>query len=421
MWNPFRRKEKGLQSAAVQSRGGYLPIVHEPFAGAWQRNIEVRQETVLSSFSVFSCISIISGDISKIPVNVMQKDSEGVLVPQFTGDLARLLKNPNSFQTRIQFFANWVTSKLSSGNTYVLKIRDSAGKVQQLRILDPLRVRPLVSDNGEVFYEVNPDNICGLTEQVIIPAREMIHDRFNCLFHPLVGLSPIFACGLAATQGTSILENSAKFFQNGGKPSGVITIPGNVDEEQAKTIKSNWDTGYSGSNAGKTALLSAGAGYTPISITAVDAQTVEQLKMTAEIVCSVYHVPAYKAGVGTMPTYDNIEALEQQYFAQCLQTLIEEIELLLHDHFSLGQSSAVEFDIRALLRMDTERRYKAHSDGVKGGWLSPNEARRAENLRPAAGGSTPYLQQQNYSLEALEKRDKSSNPFSSSKEPPIDS
>lgn len=93
----------------------------------------------------------------------------------------------------------------------------------------------------------------------------------------------------------------------------------------------------------------------------------------------------------------------------------------MHDHFSLGQSSAVEFDIRALLRMDTERRYKAHSDGVKGGWLSPNEARRAENLRPVAGGSTPYLQQQNYSLEALEKRDKSSDPFSSSKEPPIDS
>ncbi|WP_416380911.1 hypothetical protein, partial [Klebsiella pneumoniae] len=34
-----------------------------------------------------------------------------------------------------------------------------------------------------------------------VPAREVIHDRFNCLFHPLIGLSPIYAAGLAAMQG----------------------------------------------------------------------------------------------------------------------------------------------------------------------------------------------------------------------------
>ncbi|STJ18337.1 portal protein [Escherichia coli] len=51
--------------------------------------------------------------------------------------------------------------------------------------------------------------------------------------------------------------------------------------------------------------------------------------MTAEIVCSVFRVPAYKIGVGQPPSSDNVEALEQQYYSQCLQTLIESIELLL--------------------------------------------------------------------------------------------
>ncbi|WP_416381322.1 hypothetical protein, partial [Klebsiella pneumoniae] len=37
-----------------------------------------------------------------------------------------------------------------------------------------------------------------------VPAREVIHDRFNCLFHPLIGLSPIYAAGLAAMQGHHI-------------------------------------------------------------------------------------------------------------------------------------------------------------------------------------------------------------------------
>lgn len=411
MWNPFRRREKTLRSPAGQGRGGYRSLILEAFPGAWQRNVEVTQENVLGNFAVFSCISLIAGDISKMPALLMNENESGIKVPQKRGTLAALLKRPNSFQNRMQFFENWVNSKLSTGNTYVLKIRDSAGRVEQLRILDPLRVRPLVSDHGEVFYEVNPDNLCGLTEQVIVPAREMIHDRFNCLFHPLVGLSPIFACGMAATQGNNILENSAKFFQNGGKPSGVITVPGNVDEEQAKVIKNNWDTGYSGVNAGKTALLSSGANYVPISITAVDAQTVEQLKMTGEIVCSAFHVPPYKAGIGSAPTLDNIEALEQQYFSQCLQTLIEAIEICLDDSFDLAADQSVEFRTDVLLRMDTERRYKTYNEAVKGGILAPNEARRKENLLPVQGGETPYLQQQNFSLAALAKRDAQDNPF----------
>ncbi len=57
--------------------------------------------------------------------------------------------------------------------------------------------------------------------------------------------------------------------------------------------------------------------------------------MTAQIVCSVFHVPAYKVGIGELPTHDNIEAQDQQYYSQCLQSLIESIELLLDEAFEL--------------------------------------------------------------------------------------
>lgn len=423
MWNPFRRgspggEKKSLQQPSGYASGGWWPIIMESFPGAWQKNIEVKRDSVLSSSAVFSCISLIAGDISKMPVWLTNKSSSGIMVPQEAGDLPRLLAKPNSFQTRMQFFENWVNSKLSSGNTYVIKIRDSKGNVKELRILDPYRVRPLVSESGSVYYEVSPDNLSGLTEPVTLPAREIIHDRFNCLFHPLVGLSPIFACGMAATQGNSILENSTKFFRNGGKPSGVIVVPGNISEEQAKIIKANWDTGYSGANAGKTALLSAGASYSPIAFNAVDSQTVEQLKMTGEVVCSTFHVPPYKAGIGNAPTVDNIEALEQQYFSQCLQTLIEAIELCLEDAFSLSAKQSIDFQTSTLLRMDTERRYTTYSSAVKSAILTPNEARRKENLPPVVGGDEPYLQQQNYSLAALARRDACEDPFSTSKTTP---
>lgn len=86
-----------------------------------------------------------------------------------------------------------------------------------------------------------------------------------------------------------------------GKPSGVIEVPGKISEEDAHTLKKLWETNYGGKNAGKTAILTENAKYKTLSFNPVDSQLVEQLKLTAEIVCSVFHVPLYKVGLGEVP------------------------------------------------------------------------------------------------------------------------
>ncbi len=53
----------------------------------------------------------------------------------------------------------------------------------------------------------------------------------------------------------------------------------------------------------------------------------------------------------------------------------------------------------------------AEKDAVGAGIKSPNEARRRFDLPPVRGGDSPYLQQQNYSLAALAKRDAQADPF----------
>ena len=409
LFNLFRRKEKAL--TAPDNRGGWFSIVREPFTGAWQRNIEIRRDTVLAYHAVFACITLISGDISKMPLSVQGKTSGGIWQDLDNHPLAPILKKPNAFQTRMQFFECWVNSKLTHGNTYVLKIRNPDGSIRELRILDPARVQPMVSDDGAVFYQLQADNIAELTEAVTVPAREIIHDRFNCFYHPLVGQSPIYACGVAAMHGTHIQTNSTNFFQNGGKPGGIIQVPGSVNTDKLRQIKDAWEAGYTGVNSGRTAVLADGMEYKPIALSASDAQVVEQMKLSSEIICSVFHVPLYKVGLGSAPTYNNIEALDQQYYSQCLQTLIESIELLLIEGFDLATRYSISFDLGALLRMDTSARYKSHSESIGGGWLSPNEARKKENLPPVPGGDSPYLQQQNYSLAALDKRDSSPDAF----------
>lgn len=391
-------------SPVADSRGGWFSIVREAFSGAWQKNVEVRLDDVLSFHAVFACQTLIASDIAKLRVKLVAQDGDGIWSETKNAAYSPVLRKPNGFQNRIQFFENWVLSKLQRGNAYILKQRDGRGVVKRLHVLNPDLVKPLVADTGEVFYELNTDNLTGLTERVVVPAREIIHDRFNCFFHPLVGLSPIFANGLSATQGLKIQNHSANFFQNGANPTGFLIAPGHIDQENADRLKSVWREDYAGAkNAGKLIVLGDGMRYESLTMNSVDAQLIEQLKWSAEVVCSTYHVPPYKIGIGQQPTYNNVQALNTEYYSQCLQILIESIEVCLDEGLGTGETLGTEFDVDNLLRMDSVTAFEV-ADKAKG-VLTLDERRRRLDHGKIEGGDTVYLQQQDHSLGAIAARD----------------
>jgi HK97 family phage portal protein len=384
--------------------------------GAWQANEPyVDEQAVLAHWIVFACMTLIAGDIGKLEFRLMQEDENGIEVEADSPAFSPVLRKPNDYQTAQKFFESWMFSKLAHGNTYVLLERDNRNVVVKMHVLDPSRVRPMVSDSGQVFYQLNDDALAGLDGDVpAAPASEIIHDRMWCLHHPLVGLSPIYASGLAAMQGLKIQGNSRKFFENMSRPSGVLTAPTHIKDETAKRIKDHWEAEFSGDKIGRVAVLGDGLKYEAMSVNPVEAQMVEQLKITAEMVCSTFHVPPFKVGLGQIPTYQNAEVLNQIYYSDCLQALIEAVENSLDD--GLGAKAAgycIEADLDDLLRMDSRTLIETLKEGVSSGIVAPNEARKKLNYAPTTGGDSPYLQQQNFNLEALAKRDAQEDPFSS--------
>ena len=414
----FFKKDAGLAPQVVGDRGGWWwPVIRESFTGAWQQGVVIRPETALSNHAVFSCVTRIASDISKLRIKLVEQGADGIWREVSSPAFSPVLTKPNAYQNRIKFIEQWILSKLLYGNTYVLKSRDNRGVVTELHILHPAKVQPLVTPDGGVYYRVGIDLLAGLETGVdAIPATEMIHDTMNALYHPLMGLSPIYAAGLAATQGLRIQHNSSNFFANGSRPGGVLTAPGVINKETAERLKQHWETNFTGENIGRVAVLGDGLTYQPMVMSAVDAQLLDQLKWTAEMVCSCFQVPSYMVGVTPAPARANMDALTQQYYNQCLQILVESMELALDEGLGLvnvaGHDYGVELDLEGLLRMDAPTQYKTYGEGIGAGLLSPNEGRRKLDLPPVKGGDSPYLQQQNYSLEALAKRDAQPDPFS---------
>ena len=391
--------------------GRWLPWVHEPFTGAWQQNQEITGETSLSNPTVFACVTLIAADVAKLHLRLVELDKDGIWTETTNPAYSPVLRKPNRYQTIVKFIEQWITSKLVHGNTYVLKERDQRGVVKALYVLDPTRVVPLVTRDGAVYYELRRDDLSGIVSEsgtVTVPASEIIHDIMIPLFHPLMGVSPLYACGATALHALTMQRTSTAFFAAGARPSGILTAPGEIPREIAAELKADWETKFSGANAGRVAVLGNDLKYEALMSNAVDSELIKQLDWTAITICSCYHVPPFKVGIGEAPPYNNVEPMNQQYYSDCIQSLLVSLETVLDDGLGMaGTPYGTEFDVDDLIWLDTVTRTKAASDAISSGAMAPNEARKKWfGLGPVPGGDSPMVQQQYYSLAALAERDR---------------
>ena len=161
---------KKALSPVYENRGGWWPLIQESFAGAWQLNVTLDRNTILSNHAVYACMTLIASDFAKLRLKLVEK--RGGVWQEVENPVNPVFTRRNSYQPRQQFFETWMLSKLSRGNTYVLMQRDGAGRVEALYVLDPNRVRVLIADDGSVFYELQQDELNRLDRpNVIVPAR----------------------------------------------------------------------------------------------------------------------------------------------------------------------------------------------------------------------------------------------------------
>lgn len=401
--------KRAQMTPVPEYRGGWRRIL-EPFAGAWQMNVEEKQETVLCYPTLYACLNRISQDVGKLPFQLKREDANGIWKLD-GGNTAYwpVLRKPNGYQTAQQFREQWILSKLIQGNTYVLKERDNRGVVVRLYVLDPCLVLPLVSSGGDVYYQVNfpsaanllPANYPG--EQLVIPASEIIHDRLNTFHHPLIGVPPVCAAHWPAVKNLKILRDATRFFTNGANPGGILTAPAGMSEDDANAVKEYWNTNFQGDNAGKVAVIGADMKFTPFAFKAADSQLVEQMRYSDEQICQPFGIPPFKVGIGSIPAGLGVDAINQLYYADALQAHIEAMENLLDEGLGISRPLGVELDLWPLLRMDVGKQAEVETKLTGGGIKTPNEGRFVFGLDPLEGGDTVYMQQQDFPLDQVRK------------------
>jgi HK97 family phage portal protein len=183
--------------------------------------------------------------------------------------------------------------------------------------------------------------------------------------------------------------------QNGAKPSGMFVtdqvIPDGKYKEIAARLKEAWNnmTGSKTSDPSKPGqgmLLDQGMKYQKLEMLTLQDTDAAALKLqTMRRICGLFGVPPSMIGIHDGKFNNSQTALDEFYKTTMYPTIVN-IQQKLTQHLLDGYPSlCVEFDTKDFLKGAPLDQMNFATAGVKGGIMTPNEARNYMNLPSMEG------------------------------------
>jgi len=131
-----------------------------------------------------------------------------------------------------------------------------------------------------------------------------------------------------------------------------------------------------------------------LSLSPQEAQYLESRSFSAEEIARIFGVPASMIGAKD-GIKSSVEQDYQDFYARTLMAYCKNIEQELHRKLLQEIDKPYyyyKFNFNSLLRASANDRADFYNKGIRGGWLSPNEARAFEDANGFDGGDKYYAE-----------------------------
>ncbi len=377
--------------------------------GASYAGPPVNELNAVRATSVFRCISIIANTIASLPFNVYKRTDDGrEAAPQHP--LQRILHDqPNRITSSYTFRQIIAGGLLTNGNGFAVIGRNNAGRILDLLQLPPLDVEVQRKGSNGTFRLDYVATIGG--SRFDVPQESIIHvPGFG--FDGVRGISPIAAVGKQAIGlGLALEEFQGRFTQASARGSGVVEVDKALSDTGLQNLRTAFEKLYSGvEKSGKTVFLDKGMQWKSMQIDPNDAQTLETRRYQVSDIARIFGVPLHLLGETDKATSWG-SGIEQQSIAFVVYVIgpwLKSIE----QEFNRKLFRApyyCEFVLDGLLRGDSKARSEYYSKGINNAFLTPNEARRAENKPPLPGGDRLLVNSASLPLDTIDERNEPQN------------
>jgi HK97 family phage portal protein len=403
LFRPKAAPEGAYRDGPWLTMDGVIPATWGQYVNFWQMGYTPDQGG--TSAMVEACVSAYAQTIAMCPLTHWRDLANGGREPVTNSALSRVMRAPNDYQTRSDFLLNLVRSLYLEGNAYALALRNNRYEVSSLHLMHP-RMCYGIPFEGEIFYALGGNNV--IDNRILeldllpdtlsaVPARDVLHVKLQTpTSNKLRGETPLTAAAMSIMASNAALAQSANFYANMSRPSGVLQTDATLTQPQIDDLRDRWNKFSQGLGAGGTPILTQGLKFEPVTIAPKDTQFVESQKLSDAQIAQVFRIPLALIGSEAQPM-GSTEALMNLWISTGLGFALDNIELAIDRTFQLDRGASGEYselDSKVLMRSAFKDRIEGLARAVQGGIYSPNEARAAENLPAAKDGDEPRVQQQ---------------------------
>ena len=384
------------RKAAASSTYGHADMVwnalfgHQPASSGvtitWRQALEVT--------TALRCAAVIAEGVCSVPFKLYRrtKDDKGRVREEARDhplyDL--LATEPNDWMTGFELRETLAMHVVFCGNAYALLNRVQ-GKVAEIIPYEPGQVSvERQADWSLVYRATGPDGV----QQRLEPGQ-IWHLRGRS-WNGYTGLETIQLARETLGLAVAIEQGQGASHKNGVRPSGLLTTASVMDADKFKLWRTLIDKQFAGRlNDGKAMILDGDAKWTPIQLTAADAQTIETRRFQIERICEAFGVLPIMVGAGDKTaSYASSEQMFLQHLVHTVRPWHRRFEqsadrwLLTKKERQAGYYFG--FVDTELLRGD----HKARAEYYRARWgmgsLTGNEIRAFEDEPPLDGLDRPW-------------------------------
>lgn len=338
----------------------------------------ITEKTVFQVNAVFSAVSLIADTISTLPIDVFIR-RDGARYP-FRPAPAWVQK-PDVDLPREAFYSAVITSMLLNGNAFIRIFSNPQGEVVNLVVLNPTTVDVKRNGLGQLIFVLRNGK-----QQETLSSEEIVFIPDLVRPGDVRGVSRVEALKENFGLALALEKFAANFFGNGTNLAGVIEFPGNLSQEQAKMLSDGFDNRHRGwKRNSKTGVLSGGAKWVSTQADPERSSLIESRNESVRDIARAFNVPPHLLALDGSNSYASVEQNNLAWVTHGLRPIVQKIEGALSPLMTRtpgGENAFIKFNLDGLLRADIQSRMSAYSTGLQSGFLTINDVRRLEDLRP---------------------------------------
>lgn len=273
------------------------------------------------------------------------------------------------------------------GEAFWLILKDNKGTPKELWLLRPdwIKIIPSVENIIE-SYVYMPGGVS--TQKVVIPKENIIHFKYFNPKNPYRGKGSVQAAAMPLDIHTFAQEWNRNFFFNSAMPGLVFTTDKTVSQSTITRFMTQWKNEHGGrTNTQKVAFLSGGFKLDRTSLAPKDMDFSEQQRMMRDDVLAVFRVPKTILGLTDDVNRANAEATTRAFMERVITPrMIKFVGNLNEFLLPMFGEEGLFLDFVDPAPEDVELKLSRYANGRQHGWLTPNEIRAEENLKPLEGG-----------------------------------